>query len=108
MSNEFIEKNCNNKIPEQKNEIKNQINSKSKLKKDIPNLIKLIDKQDLTTYIKKVVDYSFEANKYFNDSEPWAVKKISPLLNQLSRHECNLTVKVVSSLSKKKIYVHVL
>ena len=74
----FIEKNCNNKIPEQKDKIKTEINFKSKLKKDIPNLIKLIDKQDLTTYIKKVVDYSFEANKYFNDSEPWAVKKNNP------------------------------
>jgi methionyl-tRNA synthetase len=25
-----------------------------------------------------VVNFSFEANKYFNDLEPWAVKKIDP------------------------------
>ena len=25
-----------------------------------------------------VVSYSFEANKYFNDSEPWSVKKTDP------------------------------
>ena len=31
--------------------------------------------QNLNEYIKIVVSFSFEANKYFNDSEPWAVKK---------------------------------
>ena len=25
-----------------------------------------------------VVSYSFDANKYFNDAEPWAVKKKDP------------------------------
>ena len=33
-----------------------------------------MDKQDLNSYIKKVVDFSFNANKYFNDLEPWALK----------------------------------
>ena len=35
----------------------------------------MIDKQDLNNYIKKVIEYSFDSNKYFNDSEPWSVKK---------------------------------
>ena len=26
-------------------------------------------------YIKKVVDFSFNANKYFNDLQPWSIKK---------------------------------
>ena len=30
----------------------------------------MIDKQDLNNYIKKVIEYSFDSNKYFNDSEP--------------------------------------
>ena len=34
-----------------------------------------MDKQDLNNYIKKVVDFSFEANKYFNDLQPWSLKK---------------------------------
>ena len=34
-----------------------------------------IDKQDLNNYIKKVIEYSFDSNKYFNDSEPWSLKK---------------------------------
>ena len=36
-----------------------------------------MNKQELNEYIKTVVGYSFDANKYFNDSEPWAVKKRS-------------------------------
>ena len=34
-----------------------------------------MDKQDLNNYVKKVVEFSFSANKYFNDLEPWALKK---------------------------------
>ena len=38
-------------------------------------LINLINKQTLNEYIKTVVSFSFDANKYFNDSEPWKFKK---------------------------------
>ena len=31
--------------------------------------------QNLNEFIKIVVSYSFEANKYFNDAEPWSIKK---------------------------------
>ena len=34
-----------------------------------------MNKQDLNNYVKKVVEFSFKANKYFNDLEPWALKK---------------------------------
>ena len=37
-----------------------------------------MNNQELNEYIKTVVSFSFEANKYFNDSEPWAVKKKDP------------------------------
>ena len=71
----FIKKNCNNKIPKPSsltNEDKNLLNN---LRNDLPNLINNIDNQDLNIYIKKVVGASFEANKYFNDSQPWTLKK---------------------------------
>jgi len=74
----FIKKNCNNKIPNSKNindEDKKLLNN---LQNNIPNLIELMDKQNLNEYIKSVVNYSFDANKYFNDLEPWAVKKKNP------------------------------
>ena len=34
-----------------------------------------MNKQDINNYIKTVVNFSFEANKYFNDTEPWSLKK---------------------------------
>ena len=37
-----------------------------------------MDNQELNEYIKTVVSFSFDANKYFNDSEPWTVKKKDP------------------------------
>ena len=74
----FIKKNCNNKIPKGNNI--NDIDKKllDNLIDNVPNLIDLMNKQNLNEYIKKVVNFSFDANKYFNDSEPWAVKKIDP------------------------------
>ncbi len=71
----FIKKNCSNKIPKMNkmNEVDNRLIDK--LKNDVPNLIDLMNNQNLNEYIKKVVSYSFDANKYFNDSEPWSVKK---------------------------------
>ena len=74
----FIKKNCNNKIPnnlELNNDDKRLLDN---LKNNLPNLINLMNTQNLNEYIKKVVNFSFEANKYFNDSEPWSVKKNDP------------------------------
>ena len=45
------------------------------MKLSLPKLIDLMNNQELNEYIKIVVSFSYEANKYFNDSEPWAVKK---------------------------------
>ena len=48
------------------------------LKNSLPQLISLMNNQELNVYIKTVVNFSFDANKYFNDSEPWALKKKNP------------------------------
>ena len=74
----FIKKNCDNKIP-----LSLKLNDSDKkllndLKNSIPKLITLMNNQELNEYIKIVVSFSFDANKYFNDSEPWAVKKKDP------------------------------
>ncbi len=71
----FIKKNSSNKIPKAtslKAEDEKLINN---LKNNIPFLIELMDKQELNAYLKAVISYSFDANKYFNDSEPWSLKK---------------------------------
>ena len=44
-----------------------------------------------------VVGFSFEANKYFNDSEPWAVKKKDPdrmnsILNTVIQQIKNISI----------------
>jgi len=71
----FIKKNCANKIPSKNDLTKHDKALTDKLKNDIDKLTGLIDKQDLNNYIKKVIEYSFDSNKYFNDSEPWSLKK---------------------------------
>ena len=71
----FIEKNCSCKLPslaEEKEVDKVLINN---LTSKIDELVEDMNNQDLNSYIKKVVNFSFEANKYFNDLEPWALKK---------------------------------
>ena len=74
----FIKKNCNNIIP--KNNKFNDLDKKllDNLQSNLPNLINLMNKQNLNEYIKMVVGFSFDANKYFNDSAPWALKKKDP------------------------------
>ena len=37
-----------------------------------------MNEQNLNEFIKIVVSYSFDANKYFNDAEPWALKEKNP------------------------------
>ena len=74
----FIKKNCDNKIP-----LSSKLNGVDKkllnnLKDSLPKLISLMNNQELNVYIKTVVNFSFDANKYFNDSEPWALKKNDP------------------------------
>ena len=77
MSKSFCiyKKNCNNKIPK-RSLAESDIKLIKNIKINIPKLIDYINKQNLNEYIKTVVDFSFDANKYFNDSEPWALKKI--------------------------------
>ncbi len=74
----FIKKNCDNKIPKKSKLIDSDKKLINNLKNSLPKIIDLMDNQDLNEYIKMVVSFSFDANKYFNDSEPWAVKKKDP------------------------------
>jgi methionyl-tRNA synthetase len=74
----FIKKNCDNKIPPGSKRNSTDEKLLNNLKKSLPKLKLLMDSQDLNEYLKIVVSFSFDANKYFNDSEPWAVKKKDP------------------------------
>ena len=74
----FIKKNCNSKIPKSKNLTTNDKKLIDNIKNNVQTLVSLIDNQNLNEYIKMVVNFSFEANKYFNDSEPWKFKDKDP------------------------------
>ena len=74
----FIKKNCSNRIPEPKDLNQQDQSLLNNLKNDIPKLVKNMNDQNLNEYIKMVVNYSFEANKYFNDAEPWSLKEKDP------------------------------
>ena len=71
----FIDKNCNSKIPsldkftDKEEELSNDIIKK------LPKLKEMMDNQELNSYIKEVIKFSFNSNKYFNDLEPWKLKK---------------------------------
>ena len=93
----FIKKNCENKIPYNSN-----LNEKDKkllnnLKDNLPKLINMMNNQELNEYIKTVVNFSFDANKYFNDSEPWAVKntdlkRMNAILFTISQQIKNISI----------------
>jgi methionyl-tRNA synthetase len=93
----FIKKNCDNKIPKNNSNNENDKKLLDNLHNNIPNLINLMNKQNLNEYLKLVISFSFEANKYFNDSEPWAVKKKDPermnsILNTILRQIKNISI----------------
>jgi len=74
----FIKKNCDNKIPRALNQNSTDKILLDNLTHNLSKLITLMNNQNLNEYLKIVVGFSFDANKYFNDSEPWAVKKKDP------------------------------
>jgi methionyl-tRNA synthetase len=71
----FIEKNCGGKLPKPNNIEKEDDKLLNNLISNVPKLISDMNNQNLNDYIKKVVEFSFDANKYFNDLQPWALKK---------------------------------
>jgi len=79
----FAIKNCNGKIP---NEIKfenEDFKILNKFKENLDLIRNKIDNQDINYYINFIVNSLFEANKYFNDQEPWKKKNNQIRLNTI-------------------------
>ena len=71
----FVHKNCNSCVPNfEKLSKEDEIITKNLVNK-IPELNKLMNNQELNQYMKEVINFSFQANKYFNDQKPWDLKK---------------------------------
>ena len=70
----FAIKNCQSKIPEKVKFEKEDLDILEKFSKNLDLIRDKIDNQDINFYIDFIVNSLFEANKYFNDQEPWKKK----------------------------------
>ncbi|MDC0530383.1 methionine--tRNA ligase [Pelagibacteraceae bacterium] len=94
----FIKKNCSNKIPKNISDGGADTDLLDDLQNSVPKLVNLMNNQNLNEYLKKVVSFSFDANKYFNDSEPWALKKTDPKKMNLVLFTITQQIKNISIL----------
>tara|TARA_B110000027_G_scaffold95123_1_gene100389 strand:+ start:42 stop:1583 length:1542 start_codon:yes stop_codon:yes gene_type:complete len=79
----FAEKNCSSKIPLIKKLEKDDFIILNKFTENLSTLREEIDKQNINFYIQFIVNALFEANKYFNDQEPWKKKDNKERLNAI-------------------------
>ena len=79
----FAIKNCNERIPSNIKFQTEDLRILNKYKDNIDNIRSKIDQQDINFYIEYIVNSLFEANKYFNDQEPWKKKDDSIRLNTI-------------------------
>ena len=79
----FAIKNCNEKIPDQIKFEKEDLKILDNFKSNLELIRKKIDNQDINFYIDFIVNSLFDANKYFNDQEPWNKKKDLIRLNTI-------------------------
>jgi len=79
----FAEKNCSSKVPEIKNFNKDDLVMLNRFTENLEIIRKEIDNQNINFYITFIVNALFEANKYFNDQEPWKKKDDKDRLNTI-------------------------
>ena len=79
----FAIKNCESKIPEKIEFQKDDLDILNKYNNNLDNIRSKIDKQDINFYIDYIINSLFEANKYFNDQEPWKKKDDIVRLNTI-------------------------
>ncbi len=79
----FAIKNCDSKVPEKIKFENDDIKILDEYSKNLNNLRSEIDNQNINYYIDYIVNRLFEANKYFNDQEPWKKKDDKTRLNTI-------------------------
>ncbi len=79
----FNEKNYNLLVPDNINFEKEDLKLLNKVSDNINTLRSYIDNQELSIYSNFIIDCLFEANKYFNDQEPWKKKSDVVRLNTI-------------------------
>ena len=79
----FANKNCDGKIPLEIKFLDEDLLILNKFKDNLDNIRSKIDNQNINFYIDYIVNSLFEANKYFNDQEPWKKKDDQIRLNTI-------------------------
>ena len=79
----FVIKNCDSKVPEKIKFENNDIKILDEYSQNLDKLRSEIDNQNINYYIDYIVNRLFEANKYFNDQEPWKKKDDKIRLNTI-------------------------
>ncbi|MBM3631331.1 MAG: methionine--tRNA ligase [Alphaproteobacteria bacterium] len=79
----FAISNCNSRVPENISLSTEDLTILNKFKNDLNNIRSKIDEQDINYYINYIVNALFQANKYFNDQEPWKKKNDLIRLNSI-------------------------
>ena len=79
----FAEKNCSGKIPKIEKFSDEDLKILNKFTDNLSVLRTEIDNLNINFYINFIVNSLFEANKYFNDQEPWKKKDDKERLNTI-------------------------
>jgi len=79
----FAEKNCDSKVPDSVEFNDQDKNILDNFSNNIKNLRSYIDDQKLNSYVDFIINVLFDANKYFNDQEPWNKKNDKKRLNTI-------------------------
>ena len=70
----FVMKNCDGKIPAKIDFQPDDLKILNKFQENLDTIRSKINEQNINFYIDFIVNSLFEANKYFNDQEPWKKK----------------------------------
>jgi methionyl-tRNA synthetase len=79
----FAKKNCSSKIPSNYQFNDDDLLMLNKFPENLKKLRNQIDNQNINFYINFIINSLFEANKYFNDQEPWKKKDNKERLNTI-------------------------
>jgi len=79
----FTEKNCSSKIPGNIKFNEDDFKILNRFTINLDNLRNEIDNQNINYYVDFILNSLFEANKYFNDQEPWKKKDDKERLNTI-------------------------
>ena len=109
----FVIKNCDGKIPEKIEFENDDMKILNEYNQNLNKIRTEIDNQNINYYIDYIVKRLFEANKYFNDQEPWKKKDDVIRLNTIVYTTLEIVRKIVfllypiipeSSLKALKIF----